>query len=62
MTAGELRRLGAEISEEIPDCAWVPLRSLDLRGNWDGGDALHLEISYRKPFRWVRAEVGLKGD
>jgi hypothetical protein len=62
ITAGELRQMGAEIENKIPDVAWVP-RS-DLRFGdpefVDSGDVDTVNMSIptfiTEPFRWFWCE------
>ena len=58
--AGHLREMGCEISEEIPDCAWVPRWSLSMgepnfKHDESNPDVVEMDMDIRitEPFRWL---------
>ena len=73
LTAGELRSIGCDIEEKIPDCAWVPRWSMRMGnvavGELEKGNSRALpdctfEISFTEPFRWeqVKGTIDLGGE
>jgi hypothetical protein len=56
-TAGQLRRLGLDIPEGIPDRAWVPKAALKSRVTYAAyqGEriAISIAIDMVQPFRWT---------
>lgn len=64
ITAEELRDIGIEVPETIPDCAWVPRWALRFSvGEVVAVDATryttNCRIGFAQPFRWVESEVTL---
>ena len=65
VTAGELRALGADVSAEVPDCAYVPRASIRVgEATEEPSDdpnvlALSLPIDLDEPFRWVEVKLTL---
>lgn len=63
ITAGELRDFGVKITENIPDCAWIPKYAFLLTGcdvdvdEVNGVMRGHVEFMVSEPFRWVEANV-----
>ena len=61
VTAGELRKLGVELPEKIPDVAWVPRAALRFgkpEAEMDGEDSMTVTVPVEalEAFRWVRIE------
>ena len=62
VSAGELRSGGIDIEPDIPDCAWIPRKSIDI--NFDAAKKGSLErvfdltytIIFTEPFRWVHID------
>lgn len=66
VTAGELREAGIPIDEKIPDCAWIPRASMELKVGEPtfGADrslSCELSISFGEPFHWVSVDVTIPG-
>jgi hypothetical protein len=58
ITAGELREIGTEIPDDIPDHAWVPRVSLSHKPGKptvgsDGSIGFTVAIQVNESFRWV---------
>lgn len=64
ITAGQLRAMGAKLSETIPDCAWVPRQAVHLGDCSAKSDGLRVNISFKcsvsAPFRWVEVSGTLE--
>ena len=65
--AKELREVGINVPEEIPDCAWVPRTSLNLKlgdVSQDPSDptviSVLTEMNFIEPFRWVEAKITME--
>ncbi len=58
--AGELRAMGIQLSERIPDCAWIEKWSI-VQGVTEqvDGDKVCYGITFTRPFRWLSVEVQL---
>ena len=59
--AEQLRAIGVEISESVPDCAWAPAGSIHLdevhtHNIGPGGVDFTMSVWMSEPFRWVEAE------
>lgn len=65
ISAGELRRLGVEIADDIPDIATIPRYALVPRGceskHDEASGTVHFTITFDvvAPFKWVRLEATL---
>ena len=64
ITARELRAMGCDISEEVPDCAWVPRSSIAIslggvEPHPSDADCAVVTVNLRcaEPFRWVSMTV-----
>lgn len=61
--AGQLREMGGELPDNIPDCAWVPKSSV----SWgkpsfkeaDSPDRLEMDIDIHisEPWRWASIDI-----
>lgn len=61
ITAGELREMGADISGDIPDCAWVPRDSVEIgevKARADG-EVMSVTINAKinAPWQWWSAKI-----
>jgi hypothetical protein len=65
-SAGELRDMGLEIPDDVPDVAIVPRASVvfgEVEATVDGTDVKYsLPVSFTEPFRWVTAVAHIKGN
>jgi len=67
-TAGELRDMGTEIPESIPDCAWIPKWGLVIErceaeyGDQEGGIKFQYTSRLLVPFQWVSMGVVIKKE
>jgi hypothetical protein len=52
-TAGELRDMGAALSEEVPCCAWVPKQSIRVDGVTEGDTSPRPMLRFLEPFQWM---------
>ena len=68
MTAREIRAMGIQVPERIPDVAWIyrsefnfDLDSLQCWGDAEDTGKVHMRIKacFSGPFRWVEFKVGL---
>lgn len=64
ITAGELRGMGLELPEKIPDCAFVPRYAVKFNvgdvvtdGNCCGAS---FQVYMSQPFRWVESKLHLR--
>ena len=61
ITAGELRAMGCEISDRIPDCAWVPRYSIIMNAGETRieGDKVVCDVyvGFLEPFKWINLTV-----
>ena len=61
ITAGELRRMGCEISTRIPDCGWIPRYSIIMKTGETTieGDKVscYVEVAFLEPFQWINLTV-----
>lgn len=64
--ARNLRDMGIEIKESIPDCAWVPwgsirmdvkMRTINIRV-----PDMDLELTFEEPFRWYEIKGTISLD
>jgi hypothetical protein len=67
--AGELRALGCNVPESIPDCAWAARSSMrigptEITGpvDEDGNVPTTTTITFVAPLRWVTATIGFSYD
>lgn len=61
-TAGEIRRMGANVPDHIPDCAWIPRTDfhLEQRGtslNSDMSMTMDFYVHITAPFKWVEVNI-----
>ena len=68
ITAGELRAMGAQVPDSIPDCGWVPKHTMKFGEpavSMDEVDSMMLHVNtpvtFTAPFRWVSVDIAL-GD
>jgi len=69
VTAGELRDVGLNIDENIPDDAWVPRDSVELSEpvvsivgatSLDGMAYIPVHVSFSKPFKLTKKDALLR--
>lgn len=58
--AGELRAAGIPVSDDIPDCGWIPRASIrqEVVGvtGVDRQLTVHLTVTFEEPFRSIHIE------
>lgn len=64
ITAGDLRRMGAEIPEDIPDCAWIPAYALQVIVHDVSLSEVELgkvtatfDLKINAPWQWFQVDV-----
>jgi len=57
ITAAELRKMGMELSPNIPDIAWVPRYAIQITSWNPRGTENIFQIAITSPFRWVQADI-----
>lgn len=63
ISAGELRELGVPVPENIPDCATVPRRSMQLKVGSSSVAPdkqtlnMNFDVTFTEPFKWFTATV-----
>jgi hypothetical protein len=66
-TAGELREMGFQIPDSIPDCGWIPKYALKMNRfdsdntveKDDGKFIFNIQCEITVPFKWVETEIEL---
>ena len=66
LTAVEIRALGVELPENIPDIAWVPRWAMRTElGEASDGDtpgSVTIRISFLVPFAWIELRFQVDAD
>ena len=63
ISAGELRSMGLDIVDSIPDCATIPRSSMKTKVGEVGGDpennllTVDFQIEFEQPFEWVTVKI-----
>lgn len=69
ITAGELREMGVDVPDRIPDCVWIPRWSMRMDAEGQEPTAAECEqgilkakviITFTQPFQWVSVDFTLK--
>jgi hypothetical protein len=64
VTAGELRALGAEIPDAVPDCGWVSRAALLYDNSPEvtvegSRMSIHMSATIDEPFKWINVTVDI---
>ena len=65
VTAGDLRAMGIQLPENIPDCGWVHRDALEISSTSvgpplpspDGKITIDVVMKLTKPFRWIELDL-----
>ncbi len=68
LTAGEVRAIGVELPESVPDCAWVPRWAMRTElgkvtdGDTPGSVDMMIGISFSVPFTWIELKIEVDAE